>query len=249
MGSAGNTGGANGDQDDLPLGSDDDLSDPEPVTSPLYPASAGKRAIAGSGEWLRPSRALRLWRIGGAASALLLASFLLVQTLGPSLWTRLFPPPATPTPYQAAPVRVDANGLSCVHDLSWSPSSQQFALLGQQQGFGCIPKALSTTPSGNGEIVALYDGHTGQLLHRITLDAPISRALDLAQIPQGSSSTPSPSATSTPTDKQYTPVLSSMVFYDSLRWSPNGKMLAVLFTVEIPGGGLRSRVGLLLLDA
>jgi hypothetical protein len=248
-GTKGTRGDTSGQQDNLPFGTDDELPQPELVLSSLYPSTASTPKADGDGHRSHPprSRARQLWRIGAAVSSVLLVSLLLLQTLGPSLRARLFPPPATPTPYQAAPMRVDASGLTCVHDLTWSPSGQQFALLGQRAEHGCIPDEVSIGASSVGEVVTLYDGHTGQLLRRLVVDTPIYHALRLSQLSQASKLPAASSISAAPSSTEAEHLV--FLYFDSVRWSPTGNELAVLFTAELPTSAARRSVGLLLLDA
>jgi dipeptidyl aminopeptidase/acylaminoacyl peptidase len=96
------------------------------------------------------------------------------------------------------------DGFACVVDATWSPDSKQIALLGYQQD--CPENDRVYKPG----LMTVYDAHAGRLLGRFSPDNAILRALRIKY--SGETTAPE-------------------IDYNAILWSPDGRLLTVLFTV------------------
>lgn len=96
------------------------------------------------------------------------------------------------------------DSFACVVDATWSPDSKHIALLGYQQD--CPENDRVYKPG----LVTVYDARSGRLLEQFSPDGAILHALRVNYA--GYSTAPE-------------------IDYNGILWSPNGRLLTVLFTV------------------
>ncbi|HEX6798037.1 MAG TPA: hypothetical protein VF116_10035 [Ktedonobacterales bacterium] len=164
-----------------------------------------------------PLRADKDRRVRGARllrrSTVFAALALVVVTLIYTLWHAIPSLPqgqATPTASAVARFLPPA-GLGCVLGAAWDPTSTYIALVGTPDNF-----------CGNGgyapNVVNIYRARTASLVRQLRPDAAVFAALSMRQ--------PAPV---TPTPQQGPPPGSPQLTYQTLRWSPDGKLLALSF--------------------
>jgi hypothetical protein len=124
-------------------------------------------------------------------------------------------------------------GLACVQDIAWSPNGARVAVLGSLTG--CPPGSPGQRPAPRGLIV-VYDTATGLPTARFQPDAAIQRALQplLAAAPGAA-----PDASTGP----------RQIVYAHILWSPDGRRLALPFSVAAASDDPTVTVGVFLSDA
>jgi hypothetical protein len=155
----------------------------------------------------------RRWRLFGAFGMILLVVLVVLLSLDRGV-TVLFHGRQLPRAAGSAPGHLELrpslqilpqrDGFACVVDATWSQDSKQIALLGYQQD---CPENHRVYKPG---LVTVYDAHSGRLLGRFSPDNAVLRAL---RVNFGVEST------------------TSEIDYNAILWSPDGRLLTVLFTV------------------
>ncbi len=115
-----------------------------------------------------------------------------------------------------------ADNVSCPKDVSWSPDGKTVALLGYQQ---TCPSSFPGMYSYHPGIIALYDQTTGSVANTLHPDTLIAAALHLKP---PTVATPNPYAGLGNKDTSQ-----QVIDYAHLLWSPDGKQLAVTFSVTL----------------
>lgn len=148
----------------------------------------------------RPARARgrarrnRRWRIASGMVAILAVAATVLLLAWPA-------PPAQPARPAVVLIVPRADGVECVRDAEWAPTSKRLVVLGYS---GACP-GVSSGGAARVGLLLVYDALTGSLMSRIHPDALITRA---AHLPAG-----------------------SVVEYSAAMWSPDGKRIAVSFAV------------------
>lgn len=146
-------------------------------------------------------------------STVFAALALVVVTLIYTLWRAIpSPPQGQATPAASAIARfLPPAGLGCMQGAAWDPTSAYIALVGTPDNF-CSNGGY--TPN----VVNIYRARTASLVRQLRPDAAVFAALSMPQ--------PAPV---TPTPQQGPPPGSPQLTYQTLRWSPDGKLLALSF--------------------
>ncbi len=118
-----------------------------------------------------------------------------------------------------APTQTD--GISCLMDAAWSPDSDHVSVLGYSTD--CPQERNSYEPG----LLNIYDAHTGKLMQQVKPDKPVISTLD-KQFPS----------------THITPI----IYYQNVRWSPNGQEIAVSFAEFLPGQNASSFFGVYLIN-
>jgi hypothetical protein len=155
----------------------------------------------------------RRWRLFGAFGMILLVVLVVLLSLDKGV-TVLFLAKQLPRAVGSAPgplklqpslhILPQRDGFACVVDATWSQDSKQIALLGYQQD--CPENDRVYKPG----LVMVYDARSGGLLGRFSPDNAVLRALRVTYARE--STTPE-------------------IDYNAILWSPDGRLLTVLFTV------------------
>ena len=160
--------------------------------------------------------------------ALLLAAIsalVLVAVVGALIAHTLISASSAKNPQQAHTTRTfdpKASNVSCPMDIVWSPNGATVAILGYESNCPIsFPEQYSYHPG----VIALYDLATGKVTNTIQPDPLVINALHLKP---PTIATPAPYAS--PSDKD---ISTQVVDYAHLLWSPDGKQLAVTFSVLI----------------
>lgn len=109
-------------------------------------------------------------------------------------------------------------GLVCEHDVAWSPDGARIAIVGYQRD--CPTDSPFNFAYLPGRVV-VFDATSHKLVAQIEPDTTIAAALHL---PTPVDVTPAPSAPVKDTSAQ-------VIDYSHVQWSPDGKSLALSFTV------------------
>ncbi len=167
--------------------------------------------------------------------ALLLAgiSVLIVVVVAGGLIARAVLSSTPSRQQQASVTRVfdpKGSGVSCPRDASWSPDGKIVALLGYQ---GNCANSFPGMYSYHAGVIVLYDQTAGRVTNTIQPDPLITTAL---QLTPPKIATPDPYAGVGNRDSSH-----QVIDYAHLLWSPDGKQLAVTFSVALAtkdlGGG------------
>ncbi len=163
-------------------------------------------------DWQRTAKKRR-WRLFGAFGMILLVVLVVLLSLDRGV-TVLFLARQLPRAVESAPghlklrpslqILPQRDGFACVVDATWSQDSKQIALLGYQQD--CPENDRVYKPG----LVTVYDARSGRLLGRFSPDTAVLRALRVNFAVESTT---------------------SEIDYNALLWSPDGRLLTVLFTV------------------
>jgi hypothetical protein len=150
---------------------------------------------------------------------------LVLLVLGLDLAGRLTPQQSLAVRKPALPLTLQpqAQGVNCVVDAAWSPQGTRIALLGDQHA----PYCPATSSGHKAGLVTVFDATSGTLLATLHPDDAIVRAIQtftqrVAPIP-----TP-PSAAQ----------IAAAVAYQHLLWSPDGRQMALTFSLALSSIGL-----------
>ena len=181
----------------------------------------------------------RFWRLTSAIGVVALV--LLVLALDVS--GRLNPQQFLPKPPPPLILRPQTQGMACLLDAAWSPQSTRIALLGSQYDVAC-PDFSQGRRAG---LVTVYDAGSGKLLAALHPDDAVVSAIQSFAQRVAPTATP-PSATQ----------IAPEIVYQHVLWSPDGKRLALTFSVDLnaiglhlylPDGEPEDLSGVVLLDA
>ncbi len=155
----------------------------------------------------------RRWRLFGAFGMILLVVLVVLLGLDKGV-TALFLARQSPRAVGSAPgplkhqlsvqILPQRDGFACVVDATWSPDSKQIVLLGYKQD--CPQNDRVYKPG----LVTVYDARSGRLLEQLSPDDAVLRALR-----------PNYAVESTLPE----------IDYNAILWSPDGRLLTVLFRV------------------
>ena len=188
--------------------------------SDLAPEDAGKSY------WQRISRRQRL-RLFSVLGMSLLVVVVILLGLNKGLAT-LFLARPLPGAGHSGPVKIkptiqilpQQDGFACIMDAAWSPDSKRIALLGYQQD--CPQNGQMYRPG----LEMVYDATSGRVEERLNPDSAILGTLRMNYPGEH----PAP-----------------VIFYDTIFWSPDGRLLALLFSVvDGPDADAASYNGVLL---
>ena len=169
----------------------------------------------------RLSRRQRLWRLSSACVALLVVAAVLFNAfhIGP------FGRQSTLSVRQPVQRALSASqvGVTCYTDAAWSPDSTRLALLGYQSS--CV---ASDHFSG---FASVYEPATRQYNMWLLPDGDLLRAI--AGSTRGALPSPQPSVSSSASAQanQASRTKVPTVYYQHIMWSPDGRMLALTFSV------------------
>ncbi len=107
---------------------------------------------------------------------------------------------------------------ACIHDIAWSPSGQQVAVLGYRDQ---CPSDFPSQYAYHEGALDIYAAATGQLVHTILPDATVLGVPGLPLPPANAQPASAAADTSHP-----------VINYTHVLWSPNGKQLALTFSVD-----------------
>lgn len=163
-------------------------------------------------DWQRVAKRRR-WGLFGAFGMILLVVLVVLLSLDKGVTALFFARPS-PRAVRSAPgtlrlrpsvqILPQRDGFACVADATWSPDSKQIVLLGYEQD--CPQNDRVNKPG----LVTVYDARSARLLGRFSPDDAVLRALRVNYA--GESTAPE-------------------IDYNAILWSPDGRLLTVLFTV------------------
>jgi hypothetical protein len=186
----------------------------------LAPEDAGKSC------WRRISRRRRLRLFSALGMSLLIVAVILLglnKGLAALFLARPLPGAGPPGPVKIKPtvqILPQQDGFACIMDAAWSPDSKRIALLGYQQE--CPQNDQAYRPG----LEMVYDATSGRMEERLNPDSAILRALRMNYPGEH----PAP-----------------VILYDTIFWSPDGRLLALLFSVvDGPDADATSYNGVLL---
>lgn len=126
--------------------------------------------------------------------------------------------------------------LACIHDAAWSPDGASIAVLGYQTQ---CPSNQPTSYAYETGLVVIYSTKTGKASAPIYLDSPIDAALHLQ----------APAVATPPVDARFANTSKQAIAYSQLLWAPDGKQVAIPFTVSVATHFHQSAAGQVTWDA
>ncbi|HEX9412760.1 MAG TPA: hypothetical protein VF916_04595, partial [Ktedonobacterales bacterium] len=161
----------------------------------------------------------RFWRLASASGTVALVLLILALDASGRLNPQQFLP-KVPSPLTLRP---QMQGMACLLDGAWSPQGMRIALLGSAHDVACPDFGRA----GRAGLVTVYDAGSGKLLATLHPDDALVRALQTFAQRMAPASTP-------PSAKTIAPAIA----YQHVLWSPDGKRLALTFSLAVTSTGL-----------